>query len=106
MQIHVDLTLPFERQITVFSKSRRDSTLDRFGTHGRDRLLRFRDGANPNRVEIIRAALGVQQPPITHPDLKRRVEEVEPQRSFNKSIIVEAEMVAFSEKSDTVDGIS
>ena len=33
MQIHVDLSKPTHRQITIFSKSKRDSTLDRAGTH-------------------------------------------------------------------------
>jgi hypothetical protein len=34
MQIHIDLRVPSRRQITIFSKSKRDSTLDRYATHG------------------------------------------------------------------------
>jgi len=34
MQIHIDLRVPPRRQITIFSKSKRDSTLDRYATHG------------------------------------------------------------------------
>jgi hypothetical protein len=55
-------------------------------------------------VEIIRAALGIHQSSIAHPVLKSRVEEEELVRGFSKSIILEAEMVAFSEKSGLVDG--
>ncbi|KAF8527280.1 hypothetical protein JB92DRAFT_2553330, partial [Gautieria morchelliformis] len=33
MQIHVDLSQPPSQQITIFSKSKRNSTLDRMGTH-------------------------------------------------------------------------
>jgi hypothetical protein len=57
-------------------------------------------------VEIIRAALGVPQSSITHPVLKRRVEEEELVMGFGNSIILEAEMVAFSEKSGLVDGMA
>jgi hypothetical protein len=58
-----------------------------------------------NFVEITRAALGIPQSSITHPVLKRRVEEEELVMGFGKSIILEAEMVAFSEKSGLVDGM-
>lgn len=33
MQIHIDLSLPYDKQIKIFSKSRKDSTLDRIATH-------------------------------------------------------------------------
>jgi hypothetical protein len=56
-------------------------------------------------IEIIRAALGIPQSSITHPVLKRRVEEEELVMGFSRSIILEAEMVAFSEKSGLVDGM-
>lgn len=33
MQIHIDLDRPLGQQITIFSKSKRDSTKDRLSTH-------------------------------------------------------------------------
>lgn len=86
MQIHVDLSMDFENQIRIFSKSKRDSTLDRDST-----------------LPIIRAALGLPQALNHCPALNERLSaSVEP--SIRRSVILEAEMVAYSERTHAIDG--
>ncbi|KAF8603783.1 hypothetical protein BDV93DRAFT_544423, partial [Ceratobasidium sp. AG-I] len=107
MQIHIDLSKPSHRQITIFSKSKRDSTLDRAGTH-----------------PVIRAALGLPQPSETQgiqpapPLLLQRImgEEDNSQhahetilatgaktRTVRRSVILEGEMVAYDESRGEID---
>ncbi|KAF8323539.1 uncharacterized protein EI90DRAFT_2935697 [Cantharellus anzutake] len=73
VQIHVDTSLEFRRQIRIFSKSGRDSTLDRIACHS-----------------IIREALNI-----------RLTDECG--RDPQTSVILDAEMVAFSEETQTID---
>jgi hypothetical protein len=86
MQIHVDLSMDSENQIRIFSKSKRDSTMDRDAT-----------------LPIIRAALGLPQDSNHCPVLTERLSApVKP--SIRRSVILEAEMVAFSERTHAIDG--
>ena len=86
MQIHVDLSMNFENQIRIFSKSKRDSTMDRDAT-----------------LPIIRAALGLSQVSNPCPGLTERLSAyVKP--SIRRSVILEAEMVAYSERTHAIDG--
>ncbi|EIW71652.1 hypothetical protein TREMEDRAFT_73368 [Tremella mesenterica DSM 1558] len=83
MQIHVELNLNGEPCITIFSKSKRDSTHDRINTHS-----------------ILCATLGLHTPdhlPV-HPTLAERMEGlplVKP--SVRKSVILEAEVLPYNE---------
>ncbi|PVF99886.1 hypothetical protein CPB86DRAFT_730576 [Serendipita vermifera] len=86
MQIHIDLSLPYQQQITIFSKSRRNSTLERYKTH-----------------EIIRAALGLPQRSVQHPYLSIRLSDDRPFRPLKSGGILEAEMVAYSENLQRID---
>ncbi|EJD08532.1 DNA ligase/mRNA capping enzyme, partial [Fomitiporia mediterranea MF3/22] len=86
MQIHIAVDKTGGTEITIFSKSKRDSTLDRIATHWHDLFL----------ILIIREALGLR-----HSNLDEIVERAAPQkrRSVNvSSVILEAEMVAFDDK--------
>ena len=75
-----------ENQIKIFSKSKRDSTMDRDAT-----------------LPIIRAALGLSQASNPCPDLiKRLSSSIRP--SIRRSVILEAEMVAYSERTHAIDG--
>lgn len=59
----------------------------------------------PSSAEILRASLGLPESSYKQPFLRRRVEEDEefaPQ--FKSSIILEAEMVAYSERTKCIDG--
>ncbi|KDQ19564.1 hypothetical protein BOTBODRAFT_28144 [Botryobasidium botryosum FD-172 SS1] len=91
MQIHIDLSKPEKHQVQVFSKSKRDSTLDRIATH-----------------PIIRAALAL--PPCDsgahYPELltaRLSGQHDERQSSVKTSIILDAEMVTYSEEIDSID---
>ena len=86
MQIHVDLSINFENQIRIFSKSKRDSTM-------------YRDATLP----IIRAALGLPQVSNPCPGLTNRL-PASVQSSIRRSVILEAEMVAYSERTHSIDG--
>ncbi|KAG8692588.1 hypothetical protein FRC09_011098 [Ceratobasidium sp. 395] len=109
MQIHVDLSKPIQNQIIIFSKSKRDSTRDRAGTH-----------------PIIRAALGLPPDPQlsginVSPLLAKRIANrgdrtVWPEhlpetlpathnttRTVKDSVILECEMVAYDELRGKVD---
>ena len=86
MQVHVDLSMGFEDQIKIFSKSKRDSTMDRYAT-----------------LPIIRAALGLPQISNPYHDLTARL-PVLAEPSIRSSVILEAEMVAYSERTHAIDG--
>ncbi|KAF7977593.1 hypothetical protein HWV62_3192 [Athelia sp. TMB] len=75
-QIHVDVREDGSSHITIFSKSKRDSTLDRWGVH-----------------EIVRNALGLGVNPSGGPASHKIT-----------NIILDAEMVAFSDRRNKVDG--
>jgi DNA ligase-4 len=78
--------MDFENQIRIFSKSKRDSTMDRFAT-----------------LPIIRAALGLPQVSDPCTSLTGRLSfSVKP--SIRRSVILEAEMVAYSERTGAIDG--
>ncbi|KAL0249990.1 hypothetical protein I308_103293 [Cryptococcus tetragattii IND107] len=86
MQIHVDAQNPYPK-ITIFSKSTRDSTQDRFNTHA-----------------IICHALNLPVNPSLplHRLLSQRIQSTTaicPQRKVHKSVILEAEVVPFNENS-------
>ncbi|KAI5120358.1 hypothetical protein M0805_006881 [Coniferiporia weirii] len=81
MQIHVTVTGEGKSHITIFSKSKRDSTMDRASTHW-----------------IIREAIGLSNKPmegLSTPNIPRESE-------FMTSVILEGEMVAF-EKDAGID---
>jgi DNA ligase-4 len=80
-QIHVRVLPNGFSRITIFSKSGRDSTLDRHAVHG-----------------IVREALGLAPaPPV--PGLT----ELAPAPPI-KDVVLEAEMVAYSRELDRIDG--
>ncbi|KAI0761918.1 hypothetical protein BC629DRAFT_1682669 [Irpex lacteus] len=78
-QIHVEVDERGKSRITIFSKSRRDSTMDRFGVH-----------------HIIRQVLG-----LAENDENDKGVGCAPR--IKKNVILEAEMVAFSEALNKVD---
>lgn len=86
-QIHVEITYEknLESKITIFSKSKRDSTLDRIALH-----------------PIIRETLGLLPPNedlnIAGPSTRKSYLP-----KFKKNIVLEAEMVAFSNVLDRID---
>ncbi|KAI0369767.1 hypothetical protein BV20DRAFT_1044223 [Pilatotrama ljubarskyi] len=82
-QIHVWLDDDGAPHIRIFSKSGRDSTLDRAGVHS-----------------VIYEALGLTDP---HQQLDEEEKSPSSELCFNKSIIVEAEMVAYSDVLDRID---
>ncbi|KAL4248499.1 ATP-dependent DNA ligase family protein [Abortiporus biennis] len=81
-QIHVELGEDMQSDITIFSKSRRDSTLDRFGIHS-----------------LIREALGL---PDRHDENAQKYFD-NGRCKIKKNIIIEAEMVAYSDTLDKID---
>ncbi|KAI0955281.1 hypothetical protein AcW1_006907 [Taiwanofungus camphoratus] len=91
-QIHVELNpAGGEPRITIFSKSGRDSTLDRISVHS-----------------IIREAIGV--PRLDEPPCNQEVTTASPTvlsisnlSKVKKNVILEAEMVAYSDVLDRID---
>ncbi|CDO68359.1 hypothetical protein BN946_scf184815.g6 [Trametes cinnabarina] len=82
-QIHVWLGEDAVPHIRIFSKSGRDSTLDRAGIH-----------------PVVYDALGVRRAdalPLEAPDTEP------PERPFQHSVVVEAEMVAYSDVLERID---
>ncbi|KAI0091748.1 hypothetical protein BDY19DRAFT_991426 [Irpex rosettiformis] len=80
-QIHVEVDECGKSRITIFSKSKRDSTMDRYGVH-----------------HIIREALGLSEEEATeNPKSLRHTPRI------TANAILEAEMVAFSDTLDKVD---
>jgi hypothetical protein len=55
-------------------------------------------------TEIIRAALGLEQPFVEQSHLLERLPEYSPSLSIRKEVIIEAEMVAYSEELQRIDG--
>ncbi|KAG9125141.1 hypothetical protein FRC07_008805 [Ceratobasidium sp. 392] len=128
MQIHVNLTQPIQKQITIFSKSKRDSTWDRVGTHPYVICYTFVETVlNKGEPRIIRAALGLPPDPQisgiqVSPLLIKRITGQQGQtewfqhlpetrpvergttRTVNSSVILECEMVAYDELRGRVDG--
>ncbi|KAG9037569.1 hypothetical protein FRB95_005151 [Tulasnella sp. JGI-2019a] len=87
MQIHVDLSLPTAPAIQIFSKSKRDSTMDRIACH-----------------PIILGALGLETRHGKDAKLASRVAAtIGPPRRINTSVILEAEMVCYNEANDCID---
>ncbi|KAG8965975.1 hypothetical protein FRC03_012710 [Tulasnella sp. 419] len=86
MQIHVDL-LESGPNCRIFSKSGRDSTIDRIATHS-----------------IIESALGL---PLRRDDdprlIQRAATSKSPQNRVSHSVILEAEMVCYNEKNHQID---
>lgn len=76
-QIHVQVSVDGSSRITIFSKSKRDSTLDRHAVHG-----------------IIRGALGL--------DTEQTTEKTQMLCKVKQNVILDAEMVAF--RGEAVDG--
>ena len=78
--------MDIENQIRIFSKSKRDSTMDRYAT-----------------LPIIRAALGLPQAPNHSLGPTERL-PLSSKPSIRSSVILEAEMVAYSERTHAIDG--
>ena len=91
MQIHVEVRSSSDVRLSVFSKSKRDSTADRLNAHW---LVDVVDWAH---ISIILAALGLPVPDYlpVHPDLEARATAAKGRTP--KSIILEAEVVPYNE---------
>ena len=77
-QIHVEVRSDNSSHITIFSKSKRDSTQDRHAVH-----------------DIVRRALGLLLPKS---QLRKEIQMIQ----VKQNVVLDAEMVAF--KGDQVDG--
>ncbi|GAA5989589.1 hypothetical protein JCM10908_000545 [Rhodotorula pacifica] len=88
VQLHVDLSLPADRQIKIFSKSGRDSTLDR------KRL-----------IPVIKAALGLRHDP-SEDETDTTLAEYRKSALFaripHQKLILEGEMVPFDEETQSI----
>ncbi|TFK51622.1 DNA ligase/mRNA capping enzyme [Heliocybe sulcata] len=82
-QIHVQVLSDGTPGITIYSKSRRDSTMDRFAVH-----------------PIILRSLGFEDSDGSRPRLSPRKRS---HTKIRKSIVLEAEMVAFCEETNKID---
>ena len=93
MQIHIDLDKPGPSQVTIFSKSRRDSTKERVGATAILRLCLGMDftTAQLHVNERMAAAIGMQPSATKHPHHTA---------SF-RQLIIEAELVGWNDKSRT-----
>ncbi|KAI9025678.1 hypothetical protein DFJ74DRAFT_665127 [Hyaloraphidium curvatum] len=100
MQIHINLARPEREQITIFSKSKRNSTWDRLLSH-----------------DIIRASLGLPsptsrsggRPPAHCPFLARdsSVKQSPPaRRTIRHNAILEAELLTWNTRSDRIEEFS
>ncbi|KAI0080151.1 hypothetical protein K474DRAFT_1704941 [Panus rudis PR-1116 ss-1] len=87
-QIHVEIVdeRTYQSRITIFSKSKRDSTLDRFAVHA-----------------VVRDALGLPHPKEGSSEDKWSPVSSDYAPRLKKNIILEAEMVAFSDTLSRVD---
>lgn len=93
MQIHVEVYNGVS-SITVFSKSKRKSTVDRKHTHARVHALGLADNCR-----AILAALGLPMAPDcpAHPALLARLPAAKQPATAVSSVIVEAEVVPYNE---------
>ena len=93
MQIHIDLDKPGPSQITIFSKSRRDSTKERVGATAILRLclgMDFRT-ANLHVNERMAAVVGMRPSATKHPHHTARF----------RQLIIEAELVGWNDRART-----
>lgn len=111
MQIHVDMG-NLVQPVTIFSKSKRDSTMDRQATHAYvpsytyNTLLLL----TVKRIRIILCALGLASLTLlAHPSTKHLAERYRvphanhPRGSPPQRVILEAEMVAYNEAEGSID---
>lgn len=98
-QIHVEIREDGSSHIIIFSKSKRDSTLDRYGVHGYVAVVcaqREKTGADTlSGSSIIRDALGLS---------KRASPEGYSLSKVTQNVILDAELVAFSNHLNKIDG--
>lgn len=95
-QIHVNIANDGEAQITIFSKSGRNSTKDRNLIHPLVKDLTW--------ARIILSALGVElKETETDALLKRRSLETTNTNNLTKACILEGEMCVFNEDEDEFD---
>jgi len=93
-QIHVEVSEDGSSRMTIFSKSKRNSTLDRYAVHRyAHEVLMPLSFANPNS-SVIRDALGLAAPG----------ESVHKGSGISKNVVLDAEMVAYSNRYHKIDG--
>ena len=104
MQIHVEIFSNCKPRITIFSKSKRNSTLDRLNAHACVRPLTIIPVCPTDEdvilCRIILAALGLPVDPDlpTHKALAKRMEEIRPPvQRIKRSLIFDAEVVPYNE---------
>jgi DNA ligase-4 len=115
MQIHIDLSLPPQEQIKIFSKSKRDSTHDRSSAHP---FVPSSDlGSFPCHFSLTsrlhsRAILSALSLSFSHAHLShlynqhlhRRLPTTRsPSRHIRQTIILEAEMVPYNERKSKIE---
>jgi DNA ligase-4 len=94
-QIHVEIDGDGSSRITIFSKSKRDSTLDRWALHPCvTRASSYSLGLTVG-YSIIRNTLGLAG--FGSGDLNKA-------RKFVKNLVLDAEMVAFCDHDEKIDG--
>lgn len=94
-QIHVQVREGGISHITIFSKSKRDSTLDRWGVHEYvyTAYIHYNTSHQYVQTRIVRNALGLSTKP-----------SMDPASSKIKNIILDAELVAFNDRCNKIDG--
>jgi DNA ligase-4 len=100
MQIHVEVLGQEDVKITIFSKSKRESTIDRINTHAYVEVSDAQSLIVLTYFRIICAALGLPIHPKLpkHASLAKRLENLGACRQTNLcSIILEAEVVPYNE---------
>ncbi|SGY45760.1 BQ5605_C001g00336 [Microbotryum silenes-dioicae] len=107
VQAHIDLSLPIERQVQIFSKSCRDSTKDRYRLIP---IIRASLGLTIPSVNQVRSWLGMSRTAdsthgmtyaddtIVEPRLLRRSAQTRAQKW--KKLVLEGEMVPFDENTN------
>lgn len=96
MQIHVEVRPENDVRLAIFSKSRRNATVDRLNTHAWVICLPLSDELT---TRIVLSTLGLPVPthlPV-HPSLASRTSP--PRKRIARSIILEAEVVPYNEGS-------
>lgn len=96
MQIHVEVHSDDDVRLTIFSKSKRNATVDRLNTHA---WASRRLSGDVLTTRLILSALGLPVPSHlpSHPSLSGRCRP--PRRRIAGSIILEAEVVPYNEGS-------